>query len=181
MRSSFFAHDRASRTSRTPSPSPPRSSLQLSLQPSSVLPPAFSPDPSVLPPALSPAPPPGSRSPAVPLRLGCTPDLRCPTRPTRPTCPTRPIRQRDLSDNIAHQETPLAGALSLGIGHPQSGDRCAAPHLTPTTPCGSPIIHSLSATPRGRGIYVYAYTSVFGTSCLDRCLWNGHPSDAAYH
>ena len=161
MRSSFFAYDRAGRTSRTPSPSPPRSSLQLSLQPSSVLPPAL--------------------SPAVPLRLGCTPDLRCPTRPTRPTCPTRPIRQRDLSDNIAHQETPLAGALSLGIGHPQSGDRCAAPHLTPTTPCGSPIIHSLSATPRGRGIYVYAYTSVFGTSCLDRCLWNGHPSDAAYH
>ncbi len=23
-----------------------------------------------------------------------------------------------------------------------------------------------------------AYTSVSGTSCLDRCLWNGHPSDA---
>ena len=23
-----------------------------------------------------------------------------------------------------------------------------------------------------------AYTSVSGTSCLDRCLWNGHPSDS---
>ena len=34
---------------------------------------------------------------------------------------------------------------------------------------------SLSATPRGRGVYVYAYTSVVGTACLDRCLWNEHP------
>ena len=34
---------------------------------------------------------------------------------------------------------------------------------------------SFSATRKGSRPNAFAYTSVFGTTCLDRCLWNGHP------
>ena len=55
------------------------------------------------------------------------------------------------------------------------------PFPTPSTPCGSPSRDPPSRRPtRGRGLFGMAYTSVFGTACLDRCLWNGHPCGCRY-
>ena len=71
---------------------------------------------------------------------------------------------------------PLAGARSIGIGHPRSGDRCIAPHLSTTTPQGVAELSSPSRRPLAGSRHIAsAYTSVIGTSCLDRCLWSGHP------
>ena len=65
------------------------------------------------------------------------------------------------------------------IGHPRSGDRCTASHPYPFDPLWvAEHTTPLSATRKASWHYAYAYTSVFGTSCLDRCLWSGHPSDA---
>ncbi len=87
-------------------------------------------------------------------------------RPTCPTCGQHPQRR-----------APLAGARSIGIGHPRSGDRCTAPIPFPLDPDrASPDREPPSRRPaRGRGLLGMAYTSVFGTACLDRCLWSGHP------
>ena len=71
---------------------------------------------------------------------------------------------------------PRRGARSIGIGHPRSGDRCAAPHPLPHDPDrGRRASNHIPATRKGSSHDVCAYTSVIGTSCLDRCLWNGHP------
>ena len=73
------------------------------------------------------------------------------------------------------------GARSIGIGHPRSGDRCTKTLPYPHDPLWvAEQIPPLSATRKGSWHNAYDYTSVFGTSCLDRCLWSGHPSDAAY-
>ncbi len=71
------------------------------------------------------------------------------------------------------------GARSIGIGHPRSGDRCTEAHPKPHDPlrvAESPH----SATHKGSWHIAYACTSVFGTSCLDRCLWSGHPCGCRY-
>ena len=64
-----------------------------------------------------------------------------------------------------------------------------------STPCGYPLLshaaegdsapktggsgtQAIPATRKGSWHNACAYTSVVGTSCLDRCLWSGHPSDA---
>ena len=72
------------------------------------------------------------------------------------------------------------GARSIGIGHPRSGDRCTKTLLSPRPLVGRRADTPLSATRKGSWHNAYDYTSVVGTSCLDRCLWSGHPSDAAY-
>ncbi len=54
------------------------------------------------------------------------------------------------------------------------------PSLPPRPLVGRRADTPLSATRKGSWHNAYDYTSVFGTSCLDRCLWSGHPSDAAY-
>ena len=49
---------------------------------------------------------------------------------------------------------PLAGARSIGIGHPRSGDRCVAPHPCSTTPPGCRRAEPpFSATPDGVEAY----------------------------
>ena len=73
------------------------------------------------------------------------------------------------------------GARSIGIGHPRSGDRCTKTLPYPLDPLWvAEQIPPPSATHKGSWHNAYDYTSVVGTSCLDRCLWSGHPSDAAY-
>ena len=54
------------------------------------------------------------------------------------------------------------------------------PSLSPRPLVGRRADTPLSATRKGSWHNAYDYTSVVGTSCLDRCLWSGHPSDAAY-
>ena len=74
---------------------------------------------------------------------------------------------------------PLWGARSIGIGHPRSGDRCTVTRPYPLDPLRvADQKSSFPATRKGSRPNAYAYTSVFGTSCLDRCLWSVHPSDA---
>ena len=68
--------------------------------------------------------------------------------PLRGASPTRPIEPRSSG------RAPLRGARSIGIGHPQSGDRCVAPHPCSTTPpgCRRAEIH-FPATPDGVEAY----------------------------
>ena len=73
------------------------------------------------------------------------------------------------------------GARSIGIGHPRSGDRCTETRPYPLDPLRvAEQKSSFPATRKGSRPNAYAYTSVFGTSCLDRCLWNGHPCGCRY-
>ena len=73
------------------------------------------------------------------------------------------------------------GARSIGIGHPRSGDRCTETRPYPLDPLRVAEQKSFfPATRKGSRPNAFAYTSVFGTSCLDRCLWNGHPCGCRY-
>ena len=72
--------------------------------------------------------------------------------------------------------SPSCNSRSIGIGHLQSGDRCTETRPDSLDPLWVAGIGSFcSATRKGSRPNVYTYTSVFVTSCLDRCLWNGHP------
>ena len=63
------------------------------------------------------------------------------------------------------------GARSIGIGHPRSGDRCTKTLHDPLDPLWVAEKEDFcSATRKGSSHDVCPYTSVFGTSCLDRCL-----------
>ena len=49
----------------------------------------------------------------------------------------RPPRDRQAFSTKGYDRpgrAPLAGARSIGIGHPRSGDRCVATHPTPDDP-----------------------------------------------
>ena len=93
--------------------------------------------------------------------------------PLRGASPTRPIEPRSSG------RTPLWGARSIGIGHPRSGDRCVAPHPLLHDPLRVAEQATTSRRPlAGSRHHICAYTSVVGTSCLNRCLWSGHPTDA---
>ena len=73
------------------------------------------------------------------------------------------------------------GARSIGIGHPRSGDRCTETLPYPLDPLRvAEQKSSFPATHKGSRPNAYAYTSVIGTSCLDRCIWNGHPCGCRY-
>ena len=73
------------------------------------------------------------------------------------------------------------GARSIGIGHPRSGDRCTKTLPYPHDPLWvAEQIPPPSATRKGSWHNAYDYTSVVGTSCLDRCLWSGHPCGCRY-
>ncbi len=109
--------------------------------------------------------------------------------------------ESDKSDESDAQPQPssvLPPALSPALLGPPSSF-LSRPLGPPTSSLSSPPGLSLSSCPSQARVHPRSalsdpsdpsdlsdssdktYTSVFGTSCLDRCLWNGHPSDAAYH
>ena len=56
---------------------------------------------------------------------------------------------------------------------------CSAPTPPPRPRQGVAELRSPSRRPLAGSRHIAsAYTSVVGTSCLDRCLWSGHPTDA---
>ena len=92
----------------------------------------------------------GGKHVAIPGSSGLRPsDTRAmKNAPLRGASPTRPIEPRSSG------RAPLWGARSIGIGHPQSGDRCVAPHPCSTTPPGCRRAESpFPATPDGVEAY----------------------------